>query len=78
MSNATEVSEDFERDCESCLAVRFILYSTIYLSFLPCIYFILFSCSRWSFVDVPLVFSYVADHVIPDWQPRYISGYAEA
>ena len=72
MSNATEISEDFERDCESCLAVRSIFYLTIYLSFLACIYFILFSLSRWSFADVPVVFSPVADHVVPDWQPRYI------
>ena len=31
--------------------------------------FVLFLCSRWSFVDVPLIFSCPADHVL-DWQPR--------
>ena len=31
-----------------------------------------FFCSRWSFVDVPLIFFCPADHVVPDWQPRSI------
>ena len=30
---------------------------------------VLFSYSRWSFVDVPLYFSCPADHAL-DWQPR--------
>ena len=38
-----------------------------------CFCFVLFSCARWSFVDVPLIFSCPADHVrLPDWQPRVI------
>ena len=43
--------------------------------------FLFFACfyaiSRWSFVDVPLIFSGPADHV-PEWQPRstlYITEY---
>ena len=38
--------------------------------------FVLFLCSRWSFVDVPLIFSCIADHV-PDWQPRILLGMVE-
>ena len=32
-----------------------------------------FFCSRWSFVDVPLIFICPADHV-PDWQPGILLG----
>ena len=42
--------------------------------------FILFCfvfCSRWSFVDAPLIFSCPANHV-PDWQPRILLGMVEA
>ena len=34
-------------------------------------------CSRWSFVDVPLIFFCSADHV-SDWQPRILLGMVEA
>ena len=34
-------------------------------------------CSHWSFVDVPLIFFYPADHV-PDRQPRILLGMVEA
>ena len=34
---------------------------------------ILYFCSRWSFVDVPLIYCCPADHV-PDWQPRILLG----
>ena len=44
-----------------------------FLSFLFCFVF----CSRWSFVDVPLIFSCPADHV-PDLQPRVLLGMVEA
>ena len=45
-----------------------------FLSFLSCLWFVLFSCSRCSFVeDVPLIFSCPADHV-PDWPPRILLG----
>ena len=37
----------------------------------------LFFCSRWSFVDVPLIFFCPADHV-SDWQARILLGTAEA
>ena len=37
----------------------------------------LFLYSRWSFVDVPLVFSCPANHV-PDWQPRILLGISMA
>ena len=33
--------------------------------------------SRWSFVDVPLIYFCPADHV-PDWQPRILLGMVEA
>ena len=36
-----------------------------------CLVLFIFSCSRWSFVDAPVIFSCPADHV-PDWQPRSI------
>ena len=36
-----------------------------------------FFCSRWSFVDVPLIFFCPADQV-PDWQPRILLGMVEA
>ena len=41
--------------------------------------FVLFLCSRWSFVDVPLLFSCSADHVVvvPDWQSRILLGMVE-
>ena len=42
-----------------------------FLSFLFC--FVLFFCSRLSFVDVPLIFYCPADHV-PDWQLRILLG----
>ena len=48
-----------------------------FLSCLSCFCFVLFSSSRWSFVDVPLLFSCPADHV-PDWQPRILLGMIEA
>ena len=38
---------------------------------------VFFSCSHWSFVDVPLIFFCPADHV-PDWQPRILLGMVEA
>ena len=43
----------------------FCFFFLSFLSFLP----FFFVGSRWSFVDVPLIFSYPADHV-PDWHPR--------
>ena len=38
--------------------------------------FVSFSCSRWSFVESPMIFSCPVDHV-PVWQPRilHITGY---
>ena len=40
-----------------------------------CYYYFLvfFFCSRWSFVDVPLIFFCPADHV-PNWLPRIFLG----
>ena len=55
----------------------FLACALCYCSFLFVVFvlfFVLFLCSRWSFVDVPLIFSWPIDHV-PDWQPRYIIGY---
>ena len=69
-----------------------ILYSVLLLSFsgmcmlfkvVPFFlsFFVLFLlylfCSRWSFVDVPLIFFCPADHV-PGWQPRILLGMVEA
>ena len=34
--------------------------------------------TRWSYVDVPLVFSFPADHVVPGRQPRILLGMVEA
>ena len=36
-----------------------------------------FFCSRWRFVDVPLIFICPEDH-LPDWQPRILLGMVEA
>ena len=44
----------------SFLFVVFVLFSVVF-----------FSCSRWSVVNVPLIFFCPEDHV-PDWQPRII------
>ena len=38
---------------------------------------VFFFCSRWSFVDVPLILFCPADNV-PDWQPRILLGMVEA
>ena len=46
------------------------------LSFLFC-FVMFFFCSRWSFVDVPLIFFWPAD-LVPDWQPRMLLGMVEA
>ena len=48
-------------------------FALVFLSF--CRFCFVF-CSRCSFVDAPLIFSYPADRVLPDWQPRvYFTGY---
>ena len=39
--------------------------------------FVLFFCSHWSLVDVPLIFFCPADHV-QDWQSRILLGMVEA
>ena len=54
-----------------CVIVPFVFKEKVLLFPPFCRVFVLFlfSCSRWSFVDVPLIFSRSADHV-PDWQPR--------
>ena len=44
--------------------------------FLLVLVLFLFPCSRWSFVDIPLIFSRPEDHVL-DWQPRILLGMAE-
>ena len=41
------------------------------------VFLFLLSCSRWSFVDFPLIFSYSTDHV-PDMQPCILLGMVEA
>ena len=55
------------------------VYSVIapfFLSFLFSFRYVFF-CSRWSFVDVPLIFFPPADHV-SDWQPRILLGMVKA
>ena len=50
----------------------------LFLSFAVfCFVFVVFFCSHWSLVDVPLIFFCLADHV-PDWQPRILLSMAEA
>ena len=56
--------------------------SSSYLSVLVLTFFVFFALflflrSRWSFVDVPLIFSCPADHV-PEWQPRMLINVDEA
>ena len=65
------------------LLVCSVFSSTLFSSFLLFLLFLFFCfcfvlCSRWSFVDVPMVFLCPADHllVVPDWQPRIITGYS--
>ena len=53
-----------------------ISYPFWYLLFLFFILFVvfalfLFDCFRWSFADVPLIFSCPVDHVL-DWHPRIL------
>ena len=38
---------------------------------------VVFFCSHWRLIDVPLIFFCPADHV-PDWQPRILLGMVEA
>ena len=66
-------------ECPSAILFKHVLCVIVplFLSFLSCFYFVLFSYSRWSFVDVPLIFSCLTDHV-PDWQPRIFLGMIEA
>ena len=52
----------------------FLFDSPFFLSFFPCF---LFLSSRWSFVDVPLIFSCPADHV-SDLLLRILLGMVEA
>ena len=59
----------------SALFYIFLAYALCYCSFLFVVLF-LFLCSRWSVVDVPLIFSCPACHV-PDWQPRILLGMVE-
>ena len=47
------------------------------LLFVVFVCFVAIFCSRWSFVDIPLVFFCPADHV-PDWQPRILLDMVEA
>ena len=48
----------------------------LFLSLCRFCVFVLFFCSQWSLVDVPLIFFCPADHV-PDWQPRVLLGMVE-
>ena len=54
-----------------CVTVSF------FLSFLSCFCFVVFSCCRWCFVDIHLIFFCPADQV-PDWQPRILLGVVKA
>ena len=67
----------------SLLAFSFVLNILLYFLFCFVLFVPFFSwlfyvlCSRWSFVDVPLIFSYPGDHVL-DWQSRVLLGIVEA
>ena len=50
--------------------ICFLFLFLLFLSFL-------FVCSRWSFVDVPLIFSCPEDHV-QNWRPPILLGVVEA
>ena len=54
-----------------CILFLFLSFCRFFL--FRCVFF----CSRWSFVDVPLIFFCTADHVT-DWQPRILLGIVEA
>ena len=55
--------------------VYFVILVAFFLSsFVLFLLYLFFS--RWSFVDVPLIFFCPADHV-PDWQPRILLGMVE-
>ena len=49
----------------------------LFLSLCRFFLFVVFFCSHWSLVDVPLISFCPADHV-PDWQPRIVLGMVEA
>ena len=53
----------------------FVLFCFVLFRFV--VFFLMFLCSGWSFVGVPLVFPFPANHVLPDWQPRIILGMIE-
>ena len=58
------------------------VFCSLFLSFIFVVFVLLFVaafffCSRWSFVDVPLIFFCPADHV-PDWQSDILLGIVEA
>ena len=57
--------------------VYFVIIVPFFLTFLFFVCLGFFFCSRWSFVDVPLIFFCPADHV-PYWQPRILLGMVEA
>ena len=61
---------------DSILLLSLSFVVSIFVSLLVCFFCFCF-CSRWSFVDVPLIFFCPADHV-PDWQPRILLGTVEA
>ena len=63
-------------ECPSPIFFRHVCFVLLFLYFCRlCFVLFICSCSRWSFVDVPVIFPCPADHV-PDWQPRtYITGY---
>ena len=54
-----------------------LLFLFLYFCHLCFCLFVFFFCSRWSLVDVPLIFFCPADHVL-DWQPRILLGMVEA
>ena len=59
-----------------CPSIFFLACALCYCYFLFdvfVLFFVLFSCSRWSVVNVPPIVSCPADHV-PDWQPRILLG----
>ena len=61
-------------ECPFCIFFCHVLCVIVplFCPFLFVCFLFLCLCSRWNFVDVPLIFSCPADHVLlPDWQPYY-------
>ena len=67
--------------CASRHPINYIFWSFLFgflPSFLSCFALLLFLCSCWSFVDVPLVCFSLSSRPCTDWQPLIVPGMVEA